>query len=206
MKRAWLIAAIVLLTATLATGATFALFTAATDTTQSTITAGTLCLTSKRDNSDPVPGPMFYVTAAQGATPSGTPGRRPTGLWVPGDTHRSTLILDNPSSCSTMDGWLTDVGATLQSGDPTLADKLWVEVRTDLTSDDTVVANGWLSEFLTEGITMAYQNGNKVPIVLDSTTFLHFTVSMPLDTNNDYEGLNLVVTFEVTAEQQPHNP
>lgn len=210
MKRVWMIAAAVLLTTLLATAGTLALFNAAADPATSTITAGRLCLTSRRDNSDPVPGPMFYVTTAEGETPSGVPGTHPTGYWAPGDTHRRTLIVDNPDTCSDMGAWLTHVTANLQAGsDVMLADKLWVEVRTDHEhgTNDDIIASGWMSQFLAPGgKTILFPDNHKIPLPLPSTRFIHFTVTMPLDTNNDYQGKSLVVDFAVHAVQQPNNP
>lgn len=210
MKRAmWLLAA-VLAAIAVAAGGTFALFTASTSPADATYTAGTLCITNERDNGDPIPGPMFYVTAAQGQTPGGIPGDLPTGLWAPGDSHRRTLIVRNPTSCSSMGAWLTSVRANLASGDAALADKLWVEIRTDhnhaVPPGDEIVAQGWLSQFLAGNVPILFPDGHKINLGLSSYRFLHFTISMPLDTGNAYQGLGLVVDFEVNAEQMPNNP
>ncbi|MDB4895567.1 MAG: hypothetical protein JWN15_1829, partial [Firmicutes bacterium] len=64
----------------------FALFSAQAGPSQAILTAGTVNLNSWRDQGDTIPGPMFYTTAAEGATsPGGVPGLYPTGPWAPGD-------------------------------------------------------------------------------------------------------------------------
>lgn len=210
MKRAMWMSAVALLAIAVTVGGTFALFTAQTNAANSTITAGKLCITSERDNSDPIPGPMFYVTAEQGKTPGGVLGEIPTGLWAPGDSHRRTLIVRNPDSCSTMGAWLTSVKANLVSGDVMLADKLWVEIRTDHTHatppGDEIVAKGYLSEFLAGNVPINFPDSHKIDLNLNSYRFLHFTISMPIDTGNAYQGKGLVVDFVVNSEQKPHNP
>lgn len=210
MKRAMWMAAVVLLAIAVAAGGTFALFSASTNTTSNTYTAGTLCLASRRDNSDPVPGPMFYITPTQGATPTGVPGIRATGLWAPGDSVRRSLIIDNPGNCSSMNAWLKTVHAVLQSGDAALAEHLWVEVRTDhvhaTPSGDDKIAEGWLSDFLNGQVPLLFPDSHKVEMMLGSTVFLHFSISMPLNTGNEMQGKSLVVQFEVNAEQMKNNP
>lgn len=70
-------------------GATFALFssTAANDNNQ--FTAGTLHISSNRDDV-PTVGPMFYSDSTLAS-----PGLNPTGVWAPGDKHTRGLFLKN---------------------------------------------------------------------------------------------------------------
>jgi hypothetical protein len=56
---------------------------------------GTLALAVERGAPDSPNGPLFYITAAEGAGPDGTPGQLPTGEWAPGDRFQRTLIVRN---------------------------------------------------------------------------------------------------------------
>jgi len=114
-------------------GGTLALFSDAKSATGD-FAAGTLCITSERNDGDTTPGPMFYITAEQGQTPDGLLGTLPTGVWAPGDSVTRTLNVYNPRSCSTMDAWLTAVSARLTEGIPNqyvqMADELTVVIST----------------------------------------------------------------------------
>lgn len=135
-------------------GTTFALFSAAANTATDNFTAAQLCLSAQLDSGEPIPGPMFYVTAQEGATPSGALGTLPTGLWAPGDIHARELNVTN--SCPTgpsMNAWLTSVWATVSPGTmpSTLADQLAVQVLAPQPGNPTnfePVAQGPLNEFL----------------------------------------------------------
>lgn len=187
-------------------GATFALFTDS-KSTQGNFTAGTLCLTSDRNDGDTVPGPMFYVTAAQGATPDNLPGIYPTGEWAPGDSHTRTLTVSNPKSCSSMSGWLASVEAVAHPGGfLPMADKLWVEIYTPMNGPEVKVGEGWLSQFLAGPVDLKYPDNSKVPMYLTSNRHMKFKVNYDLSADNTHQGQTLVVDFKVNAEQMSHNP
>ncbi|MBP1759270.1 MAG: hypothetical protein H6Q63_187 [Firmicutes bacterium] len=82
-------------------GTTYALYHATATTTASpsegTFVAGTVDIDSYRDGFDTIPGPMFYTTPDEGATPTEPSfnGLKPTGIWTPGDTHIRSLIVYN---------------------------------------------------------------------------------------------------------------
>lgn len=205
-KTFWLAFAAVLATSALAAGGTLALFSASRSTSAD-YTAGKLCLTSERNDGDPVPGPMFYVTAAQGSTPSGQPGTYPTGEWAPGDMHQRTLTVFNPLSCSTMDAWVDTVQASIHAGGYTpMADKLWVEVLTPQNGIEKKVAEGWLSQFVSGPIQVLYPDGSRVPLNLSSNRHMKFKVSFDLLADNSYQGKTLVVDFTVNGVQKANNP
>lgn len=206
-KKLWLALASVATAVAVGVGGTFALFSASTTSTNN-FTAGTLCLTSDRNDGDPVPGPMFYVTAAQGQTPGGIPGTLPTGLWAPGDTHTRTLTVYNPTSCSTMGAWLTTIQANMHPGGyGPMADKLLVKVKTpEGGGPDVVVAQGPLSMFLAGPVPVAYPDTTKIPVHLSSNRHLKFEVYFDIGADNSYQGQTVVVDFIVNAEQMPHNP
>lgn len=206
-SKLWLTLGAAIAVSMLAAGSTLALFTASSGTIDSQFTAGTLCLTANRNDGEPVPGPMFYVTPQQGRTPGGIDGTLPTGVWALGDSHIRTLTVENPTSCSTMDAWLERVDATLQSGDATLAQKLWVEVYTPQSGGpDVLVAQGYLSDFLAGPQTLAYPTGSRIPVYLTSNRHLKFKVSFDLNADNTYQNKDLVVTFTVYGTQMNNNP
>lgn len=84
-------------------GGTYALFSASSSNTNNTFTAGTLSITSERDDI-PQTGPMFYTDST-----ANLPGVVPTGLWAPGDKHTRGLFLENTGSLT---GQLTTLTAT----------------------------------------------------------------------------------------------
>lgn len=202
----WLVLSAVITVASVGLGTTLALFSASVQT-QNTFTAGRLCLNSERNDGDRVPGPMFYVTPQQGATPSGLLGLYPTGLWAPGDTNTRTLTVDNLASCGGMDAWLDSVHATLHAGSyAPMADKLMVEIYTPLNGPDALVAQGTLSQFLAGEVLLRYPGGAKVPLYSSSNRHLKFKITFDLGADNSYQDKTLVVDFTVTGVQMANNP
>lgn len=212
-KPFWLAASAVAATAALVAGGTFALFSSETRSADNTFTTGTLCLTSERNDGDTIPGPMFYMTSAQGETPSGLPGVHPVlgdlpGGWAPGDTVTRTLTVYNPTSCSSMNGWLTSVQASLHPGsDADLAEKLWVEVYTPQGSISEVkVGEGRLSDFVAGAVPIKYPGDQPIPIYLTSNRHMKFRVRFDVDADDSYQNKNLVVDFQVNGVQMKNNP
>ncbi|WP_273378185.1 SipW-dependent-type signal peptide-containing protein [Symbiobacterium thermophilum] len=194
----------------LSIGGTLALFTDATDASKDFV-AGTLCLRSDRNDGDPVPGPMFYITPEQGKTPSGQLGINATGPWAPGDSHTRTITVYNSPDCSSMDAWLVSVEARLTEGiedqyEP-MAEKLHVKVKTPKGGGpDEVVAEAPLSDFLAGPVSIAYPDGTKIPLHLTSNRHMKFEVTFDKAAGNDYQDKTLVVDFIVHAEQMKNNP
>lgn len=73
-------------------GSTFALFSSSATNANNQFTAGTLHVSSNRDDVPNI-GPMFYTYATPGAQ-----GTLPTGLWAPGDINTRGLFLKNDGS------------------------------------------------------------------------------------------------------------
>lgn len=126
-KKIILSAATVLLVGGLIGGSTFALFNASSTNSAQTFTAGTVNIDSYRDGFDTIPGPMFYTTSAEGATPTtpGYPGLKPTGYWAPGDTHVRSLVVYNAGS---LDVALNKVKAEINSDQANMASQMDVAV------------------------------------------------------------------------------
>lgn len=196
-----------------AIGVTYALFTASAGPAQNNFTAGSLCLNSRRDNSDPVPGPMFYIVSTP-PPPGAVPGNQPTGLWAPGDNHTRTLIVDNPC----LGAWLDSVKANLVSGDPSLAGSLMVTITMAEPGQvsDQLVAQAPLSQFLAGNVALKYPvvcspaicgaGGKRVPLPNSSMAFMHFNVAFDINAGNALQGKDLVVDFVVNGIQSANNP
>lgn len=205
-KKLWLAVGTGLLATMIGVGSTLALFSDVADGDAS-FTAGRLCLNVQRNDGEPIPGPMFYVTPAQGATPTGIPGTYPTGLWAPGDTHQRTLTVENPASCSSLDAWLDSVDASMHLGGyAPMADQLWVTVTTPMTGVEQTVAQGPLSDFLAGPVPLLYPDGTKVPLYLTSNRHMKFNVHFDINADNSYQDKTLVVDFTVYASQMDNNP
>lgn len=205
-KRLWLALSVLSIMA-VGVGTTFAIFSASVST-NSTFTAGSLCITSERNDGDPVPGPMFYVTSAQGQTPLGIPGTLPTGVWAPGDTHVRTLTIYNPISCSTMNAWIDTVQASMHPGGYLpMADKLWVELFTPQAGGpDVKIGEGWMSQFLAGPVPVSYPGGGRIPLFLSSNRHMKFRVHFDIGADNSYQDKTLVIDFTVNGSQMPNNP
>lgn len=216
MKKVWVMAIVVTLAmTTLGIGFSMALFSDSTAVSTSNIVAGTLELSSNRDQGDSINGPMFYTTEAQGWTYDGIlppvnppDGPGPTGYWAPGDEHERVLQVENIGS---LDGLLTKIRAVKKSGDDILANKLQVRVvwlRSDydfegnVTTTEVEVASGTLRNFIDADQEMT----SPIEIYPGDVIDLHFYVELPLDANNDYQEKDLDVGFTVYAEQMANNP
>lgn len=81
-------------------GATYALFTSEAQSTANAFTAGTLSLSTHR-NDVPIDGPMFYQNDS-------TSGQMGTGYWAPKDSHTRAMFIKNTGS---LDAKLTHITA-----------------------------------------------------------------------------------------------
>lgn len=111
-------------------GATFALFTdsaSVAPTAQDVMVAGNVDIDSYRDGFDTIPGPMFYTTPEEGATPTepSFKGLKPTGVWAPGDTKIRSLIVYNKGS---LDAVLSHVYAQIDTDPTNMAKHMTVQV------------------------------------------------------------------------------
>lgn len=159
------------------TAATFALFRDSKENLvglEPTITATKLCLSSARDANDNVPGPMFYMTGAQGNNGS-VDGRYPLsersntspptfvpetpGNWAPGDGEgndpakwivRTLTVSNGGFGCDSVAAKLTHVTGALHAGSyEPLAHKMQVWIYAPGFGTDVLLAHASLSDFLT---------------------------------------------------------
>lgn len=110
-------------------GSTFALFSSSATNTNNQFTAGTLHISSNRDDV-PNEGPMFYTSTAPNAQ-----GTLPTGLWAPGDKNTRGLFLKNDGTLQARLTTLTAVptdenGSVVTSGDKYNADMKFAKQAT----------------------------------------------------------------------------
>lgn len=161
------------------------------------LAGGTLAVTIERGG-DSNPGPLFYGTPTEGKTPDGRPGLLPMGLLAPGDTIHRTLVIRNTG---TLDALITAASAALTDGSQRLANKLQVVVTTDAAGAQPLVW-GPLSEFIKGPQFLA---AGAIELKQGAALTLHVWVTLPLDTDNEYQGLRSVISFGIHAEQRRNN-
>jgi predicted ribosomally synthesized peptide with SipW-like signal peptide len=205
--------------AMLAGGATMALFTDTASNTGNNFAAGTVNIEADRDLGDPIPGPMFYTTSAEGATPGGAlplPANV-TGLWYPGRTVTRVLDVRNAGSLEVR---LHRVSAAITSingisvSDPNypsalataFANKMNVRIHMmDIvggTLQNVNLFNGSLATLLTP------QPTSHRPIFSPTGSIrpVYYEVYMDINAGNNLQGIRPVVSFSVFAEQTKNNP
>jgi predicted ribosomally synthesized peptide with SipW-like signal peptide len=209
----------VLLVAGLAGGATMAWFTDQATNGPNNFTAGTVNIEADRDLGDPIPGPMFYTTSAEGVTPAGEPPlpANVTGPWYPGRTVTRILDVRNAGSLEVR---LHQVSAEITSvngvsvSDPSypsalatsFANKMNVRIHMmDMvggTLQNVNLFNGSLAELLTPQPTLHR------PIFSPTGSIrpVFYEVTMLSSAGNDLQGIAPVVSFSVFAEQTKNNP
>lgn len=203
MRRLFTVAWVaVLMTIGLAVGGTYALFASVTKVQTNTIQTGTICISSQRMTGQAVPGPMFYVTAEQGAaTVNGTtyPGTYPTGLWWPGRTQIRRLVVRN--DC--MAAKLTGVSAVLTAGDPELAEDVTVAIDAENMEsyEWEEVARVPLKDLLSSPVQLSRALQLEELGIQD----LRFRITLNRSAGNRWQGETLEVTFTVIAEQARNN-
>jgi predicted ribosomally synthesized peptide with SipW-like signal peptide len=216
----------VVLGAALAGGATMAIFTDTAGNTGNTFAAGTVDIAADRDLGDPLPGPMFYTTIAEGATapwqiPFLEDNNLETGVWWPGRMVARNLDVRNLGSLQVR---LNQVSAAIYSinGQPPTANpalaasfagnmnvKIYVAGQFVSGQPSKVLYNGSLATLLTGPQTCIHK-----PLIAPWTgppnwppmVQLVYEVTMDIDAGNDLQGIVPVVSFSVFAEQTKNNP
>lgn len=151
-----------------------------------------LCLSALR--LEGTPGPMFYVGAALGASP--------TGYWVPGDSHARSLVVSSATTCSHNGAVLDSLQAKIASGYLPMADMMTVAVAVK-NSDGTYsqLASAPLGALVQGPILLRDQSGNKLVLPKGGARTLQFTVNFDRSADNSFQGKSLVVDFIVNGVQ-----
>lgn len=213
-RKLFLAALLVLLLAALAGGATMAWFTSTAANAPNTFTAGTVVINADRGLGEPLPGPMFYTTLAEGQV-GHLPPFNPTGPWFPGMSVTRNLEVRN---VGTLQVRLHQVSAAISSinGLPpalnpaiaaAFAANMNVVVRM-AANPLQVLYNGPLATLLTGPQTCIYKPviSQWTPPAWPPMQQLLFEVSMSTSAGNILQGVVPVVEFFVHAEQTVNNP
>lgn len=200
LRKMFLAASLVGITAVAGVGITFALFSDSKAADPAEFTAGNVSIYSYRDQGDTVYGPLFYIDGAtDGESDLGEPGLYPTGLWAPGDEHRRVFMIGNDGS---LDAKLVSIGAILQEGSVAFADQLQVTVRYQQ-DNGPIIAQGSLADFINNE---QHLTGGPILLAVDDETNFRINVKLPIEAGNELQGETLKVTFYVNAEQAKNNP
>lgn len=207
----------VLLVAGLAGGATVAIFTDTANNDGNTFTAGTVDIAADRDLGDPIPGPMFYTSIAEGAVEEGQEEllENVTGVWWPGRTVSRNLDVRNLGSLRVRLNQVSAAITSINGEDPAenqsladyFADNMNVKIYVAGHPTSKVLFNGSLTTLLAGPLDCDYKpaiapyTGLWPPMVQ-----LVYKVTMDSDAGNDLQGIVPVVSFYVHAEQTKNNP
>lgn len=126
-KKLYFILALAIVAVFAVSGFTYAMFTDQATNPEKTFTTGTVDIDSYRDGFDTIPGPMFYTTKEEGATPTDPSfyGLKPVGEWVPGKTVVRSLVVYNQGS---LDAVLDQIRAEVESDPANMASQMDVAV------------------------------------------------------------------------------
>lgn len=199
-------------------GATVALFTDQAMNVGNSFTAGTVDIDADRDLGDPIPGPMFYTTVAEGTMPGQDPDDvgHPTGQWYPGKEVSRLLIVRNMGSLRVrlhgVSAEITAITGLPSGADPALVAESFAE-----NMDVKIYVSGQPTQVLYDGplsdLVSAPQPAVHRPVIArwnppawPSTAVLCYEVTMDIGAGNDLQGIRPVVSFNVHAEQTRNNP
>lgn len=211
-----LIVAVVMVAAMLVGGATAALFTDTASNAGNAFSAGTVDIAADRDLGDPIPGPMFYTTIAEGiAAPGQGPYLlNPTGPWWPGRTVSRNLDVRNLGSLQVrlhqVSAEITSINGNPPSANPDLATYFAANMNVKIYvagQPDSVLYNGSLATLLAGPQASVHK-----PVIAPWTglwppmVHLIYEVTMDIDAGNDLQGIVPLVSFSVFAEQVRNNP
>jgi len=208
----------VVLTAALVGGATMALFTDTALNAGNNFTAGTVDIYAHRTLGDPIPGPMFYTTDAEGIAAQGQDPLNPTGLWWPGRTVSRSLSVRNPGSLQVrlhqVSAEITSINGAPPAATPILAASFAGNMNVRifvLGQPANVLYNGPLAPLLTGPQPATYKPvisplAPGAPPWMAPGVGLVYEVTMNINAGNDLQGIVPVVSFNVFAEQTRNNP
>lgn len=212
-------------------GSTFALFSGSASNTGNSFTAGTLTMDVRRDNGDPVPGPMFYPDSLDplayhpydqvDTAPSG----ESIGGWAPGDVVvRDMYLINTGTLTAKLTGirakvrgaytqTTTDSGRTASNtinGETSTSNKAAYDefvskMNIKIVNGAVVLYNGSLQGLVSNSGWVA---PNSVAVVAAdplAALNLQFTASLSKDAGNVIQGKNFIFDFEFMTEQKKNN-
>ena len=159
----------------------------------SSISVGAMALFTDQETSS---GNAFTAGTLDLALTDGTPLPFSVTAMAPGDNVTGTLDVANSGSLD-----LRYAMTTTGDGTSTLDEQLDCEIR----QGATTLFNGKLSSAVIGDPTQGAQAGDRTLSASGSET-LTFIVSMPIDTDNTYQGTTCTVAFVFDAEQTDNNP
>jgi len=201
----------VMLFAALAGGATMALFTDVATNANNSFRAGTVDIAADRDLGDPIPGPMFYTTIAEGQPPGQPPPFHPTGLWWPGRTVVRNLDVRNLGSLQVRINRVSAQIVSINGVAPpsalatSFANNMNVEIFV-AGHPGKVLYEGSLAKLLAPQTTV--HKPVIAPLVVGGwppMVQLAYEVTMSSTAGNDLQGIVPIVSFSVYAEQTANN-
>ena len=157
------------------------------------ITGGAMALFTDQETSA---GNTFTAGTIDLALTNGSPLPFSVSAMAPGDNVTGTLDVDNSG---TLD--LRYAMTTTGDGSSILDEQLDLEIK----QGATTLYSGKLSSGAIGDPTQGAQAGDRALSASGSET-LTFIVSMPLSTDNSYQGLTCTVAFVFDAEQTDNNP
>jgi predicted ribosomally synthesized peptide with SipW-like signal peptide len=213
-RKLFLAAILILVLAALAGGATMAWFTSAASNAPNTFTAGTVSIAADRGLGEPLPGPMFYTTLAEGQV-GPLPAFNPTGPWFPGMAVTRNLEVRNigtlqvrlhqvSAAIYSINGLPPDLNPALAAA---FAANMNVKVRM-AANPLQVLYNGSLAALLTGPQACIFEPviAPWIPPAWPPMQQLAFEVTMSTAAGNILQGVVPVVEFFVHAEQTANNP
>ena len=203
-----------MLFATLVGGATMAFFTDVASNVNNRFSAGTVEIVAIRAMGEPIPGPMFYTTEAEGRLPGQSGRIYPTGLWWPGRTVIRNLAVMNTGSLEVrlhkVSAQIESINGEIPTDAPVLsasfARNMNVKIFVAGHPVDRVLYNGSLATLLNSRTTVHQ------PVIAPFTGLwppvlqLVYEVTMSSTAGNDLQGIRPIVSFSVYAEQTANNP
>jgi len=157
------------------------------------VTGGAMALFTDQETSA---GNAFTAGTLDLALTDNNPLPFSVSAMAPGDSASGTLDIDNSGTLE-----LRYAMTTTGDGTSTLDEQLDCEIK----QGATTLYSGKLSSAVIGDPTQGAQAGDRTLGASGSET-LTFTVSMPIDTDNSYQGDTCTVAFVFDAEQTKNNP
>jgi len=204
----------IMLFATLAGGATMAFFTDVAANVNNRFSAGTVEIVAIRAMGEPIPGPMFYTTEAEGRLPGQSGSIYPTGLWWPGRIVIRNLAVMNTGSLEVrlhkVSAQIESINGKLPTDEPVLSTSFANNMNVKIYvagQPNWILYDGPLARLLTPQTAIFKPVISRlVPPHWPPMVQLIYEVTMLSTAGNDLQGIVPIVSFSVYAEQTANNP